>query len=497
MNAMDALPLNALLPLPDAEARLAALAERVRWELATLSYPARPWVRPLAHPEGPVHDVAIVGAGQCGLATAFALRQCAIPNVLLLDSAPAGATGIWRRFARMATLRTPKHVTGPELGFPALSIRAWFEARFGEAAWAALGKIGREDWDDYLNWLAQMLALPIAHGWRVTALTPERDGVLLLEAEATDGARRRVLARHVVLATGMDGNGAWAVPRIVSESLPRERYAHSAEPIDFARLRGRRVAVIGAGASAFDNAAMALEHGAVRVDLLARRESLPRVNPNRWLEFHGFLSHFADLPDAARWRAMHTLFAMSQPPPQESWDRCARHRQFHVQLGAPMETLGMADGAIRIGTPRGAVAADFLILGTGLAIDLARRPELAAIAPHAALWRDRYTPPPEMASDRMGGFPYLGPDLSFTERVPGAAPWITRVRSCSFGALVSTISSAGISMMRPTVERMARGVARQLFLEQADADHAALLAYDERELVSTALAADAAQKSSP
>jgi hypothetical protein len=494
---MDALPPFHLSALPDAGARLAALEARARWELATLSYPARPWVRPMAHPDGHVHDVVIVGAGQCGLVTGFALRQCAIHNLLLLDAAPPGAAGIWRRFARMATLRTPKHVTGPELGFPSLSVRAWFEARHGEAAWEALGKIGRETWHDYLNWLARQLDLPTEHGWRVTALAPHDTGVLALTVEHEDGARRRVLARHVVLGTGMDGNGGWTIPAMVRESLPRARYAHTAEPIDFARLAGRRVAVLGAGASAFDNAATALEHGAARVDLLARRESLPRVNPNRWIEFHGFLSHYAELPDALRWRYMRTLFAMSQPPPQETWDRCALHPQFHVHLGAPITALGMAGDAVHIATPRGDFVVDFLILGTGLTIDLAQRPELAAIAPHAALWRDRFAPPPGEESEAIGGFPYLGPDLSFTERVPGAAHWITRVRTCSFGSLVSTISSAGISMMRPTVERMARGIARQLFLEQAGADHVLLAAYDERELVSTALASDATRSQHP
>ncbi|EGH49635.1 hypothetical protein PSYPI_47513, partial [Pseudomonas syringae pv. pisi str. 1704B] len=39
---------------------------------------------------------------------------------------------------------------------------------------------------------------------------------------------------------------------------------------------GKRVAVIGGGASAMDSAATALEAGATRVDLLIRRAELPR-----------------------------------------------------------------------------------------------------------------------------------------------------------------------------------------------------------------------------
>ena len=49
--------------------------------------------------------------------------------------------------------------------------------------------------------------------------------------------------------------------------LPARAYAHSADDIDFRRLAGKRMGVLGVGASAFDNAATALEAGAARVDL--------------------------------------------------------------------------------------------------------------------------------------------------------------------------------------------------------------------------------------
>ncbi len=487
---MDALPPLRLPPLPDAPQRLAALEARAAWELEVLAYPAKPWVRPVTRAAGHVHDVVVVGAGQHGIATAFALRRAAIADVVVLEEASPGEAGIWRRFARMRTLRTPKHVTGPELGFPSLSVRAWFEARHGEAGWAALGKLPREDWHDYLLWLEAQLGLGVRHGWRVTGIAPLDAQVIALQAEQEDGARRRILARHVVLATGMDGTGAWTAPEAITRALPREAWAHTTEAIDFARLSGRRVVVVGAGASAFDNAAMALEAGAARVEMLVRRAELPRVNPNRWMERTGFLNHFADLPDAQKWRFMRDLFARSQSPPQESWDRCAAHPGFAVHAGAPVEAVAMQDAAIAIATPRGRFDADFLILGTGLVVDLARRPELAAVAAEAALWRDRFAPPPGDEDAVLGGFPYLTPGLAFTERVPGRAPWLSRLRCCGFGAMVSVASSAGISMLRPTVERMAGDIVRDVFLEQAEDDLASLRAYDERELVSTRLASD-------
>ena len=70
------------------------------------------------------------------------------------------------------------------------------------------------------------------------------------------------LARTVVIASGYDGAGQWRVPSFVSTVLPADRYDHTNGPIDFDRLRGRRLAVLGHAASAFDNAGTALRRRA-------------------------------------------------------------------------------------------------------------------------------------------------------------------------------------------------------------------------------------------
>jgi cation diffusion facilitator CzcD-associated flavoprotein CzcO len=151
----------------------------------------------------------------------------------------------------------------------------------------------------------------------------------------------------------------------------------------------------------------------------------------------------------------------------------------------------MEGEAIRLETPRGAIEADFLVVGTGLVVDLSLRPELAALAPHAALWRDRFAPAEAERDAALGAFPYLTSDFAFTERHPGRAPWLSRIRCSSFAAMASTASSGGISTLRPTVERIAGGIARDLFLAQAEADHAALAAYAEPELDDLRLASEA------
>ena len=109
---------------------LPALEARLRQDLQWLCLPAKPWV-PVRTVDGQeVLDVAIVGGGMGGLALAASLRNLGV-QARIFDKAPAGFEGPWATTARMETLRSPKELTGPALGLPALTFRAWFEAQFG------------------------------------------------------------------------------------------------------------------------------------------------------------------------------------------------------------------------------------------------------------------------------------------------------------------------------------------------------------------------------
>ena len=478
--------------MPAPNPALDELAERARFELACVDYPAREWVQPRFSDGAKVLDVAIVGGGQNGLAVAFRLLRERVTNIRILDRSPRGLSGPWRSYARMATLRTPKHVSGPELGIAALSVRAWYEAKFGAEAWAKLHKIGREDWHDYVLWLQATLGIETTNDAEVTDIEPLADGVLALTATIA-GRSERILARNVVLATGIEGSGRWLVPEAISSALPKSLYAHTAEAIDFAALSGKRVAVIGAGASAFDNAACALEAGAA-VDVFVRRKRLPDVNPNRWIEFAGFMRHFGDLPDAVKWSFMSAFFAMNQPPPQETFDRCARFPSFDLFLGSPIESLAVEGGRIRLATPHGAGHYDYLIVGTGFSVDVGSRPELARFADRIALWEDRYTPPPGEENAVLARHPYLTGAFQFTEKVPGEAPFLKNIYSHTFGAMASLGGAAGISQLKFSADRIAFGITRQLFLDDAADYVPSLKAYDTVELDISAFAAERARR---
>src|SRR5699024_9280543 len=162
------------------------------------------------------------------------------------------------------------------------------------------------------------------------------------------------LARRVVLATGRKGLGGPAIPDFIDRSLFPSFAAHTADEIDFSSLRGRHVAVVGAGASAWDNAAVALENGAAVVDMFARRRVLA-------------------------------------PTPHDAVDRVLEAGdRFKLTLGCRFRAIEPEGESVRLVFGSGEDRADFVIVGTGFSVDVARSELLAPFADRIALWRDRY-----------------------------------------------------------------------------------------------------------
>lgn len=460
---------------------LDALEARLRQDLEWLELPAKSWVLPRQADGVRVADVAVIGGGMCGLAAAAALRLKGIDNIRVLDQAPEGQEGPWITFARMETLRSPKALAGPALGLPALTFRAWFEAQFGTAAWDRLDKIPRAQWMEYLVWYRRVMGVPVENGVSVTLLRPRLDGLLALETEAASG-REAILARRVVLATGRDGLGGPWMPGMADHIAPRFR-AHSSDSIDFAALRGRRVAVVGAGASAMDNAATALEAGCASLDMFVRRAALPRINKFTGIGSQGVVHGFAGLPDEWKWHYLHYVFGQQTPPPRDSTLRVSRHPQARLHLSSPILALEEAGDAVRVTTPKGRFEVDFIIFATGFRTDLALRPELRLIAPHILFWGDRFTPQPGQENEELATSPDLAPDFSFREKAPGACPALPRIHCFNYPATLSAGKLTGdIPAVSAGADRLARAIARALFVEDRAEHFARLQAYDTPEL---------------
>jgi cation diffusion facilitator CzcD-associated flavoprotein CzcO len=458
---------------------LAALEARLRQDLEWLELPGKPWVPRREADGAPVTDVVIIGGGMCGLAAHAALRLMGIDNSRVLDRAPAGQEGPWVTYARMETLRSPKALAGPALGLPALTFRAWFTAQFGAGAWERLGKIPRGQWMEYLGWYRRVMTVPVENGVAATLLRPREDGLLAVE---TDDAGT-ILARRVVLASGRDGLGGRYVPEM-AEGIDRRFWAHSRDAIDFAALRGKRVAVVGAGASAMDNAATALEAGCARLDLLVRRAKLPAINKFTGIGSQGVVHGFAALPDEWKWRFLHHALSEQTPPPRDSTLRVSRHPHAHLHLSCPVLGLEEADGTLRVSTPEGVLEVDFIIFGTGFRVDLTERPELALVADQIRFWSDRFTPPDGLAQPELESSPDLAPDFAFQEKVAGACPALARIHCFNYPSTLSHGKLTGdIPAVSAGAQRLAQAITQHFFVEDREDHFARLQDYATPELL--------------
>lgn len=453
---------------------LDALEQRVRFDLACLNYPPPNWMVPSPH-----SDVVVIGAGMAGLVLTFSLLRNGIRNIRCIDRNPAGFEGPWVTYARMETLRSPKVLTGPAAGIPSLTFRAWFVAQFGHDAWEALDKIPRVMWMEYLRWYRQVLALPIENGVEVTRIRP-CEGMLALEL--ADGGR--VLTRKVVMATGREGLGRARIPEFMRD-IPRRLWAHTSDDIAFSALRGRRVVVIGGGASGMDNAAEALEAGCAELRMLIRRKDLPRINKLTGIGSAGFTNGYREMSEAWRWRTMYYSDETGPPAPRNSTLRVSRHRNAYFHLGSGIEDVRLRDDHVAVRSTRGkSFVADFIILATGFTVETAARPEIAEFADAIATWADRYTPPAELASAELGGFPYLGPHFQFTEKRPGVAPFLADIHCFNHAASLSLGKVAGdVPGISTGAAWLANGIAAEFYNRDIEAHWQVLLDFDRPELL--------------
>ena len=190
------------------------------------------------------------------------------------------------------------------------------------------------------------------------------------------------------------------------DGVPKDRFAHSSYDIGFAELEGKRVAVIGVGASAVENAAEAAEAGAREVRLLARRKKMPTINKMMGIGSFGFSAGFAALPDEWRWRFIHYSFVTQTPAPHGSTRRANRQDAVSFHLGAPVTDVRFEGDRLLIDIDGGRhLATDFLILGTGFTTDPLARTEFGKVAAEIQLWEDVYTPPEDDATPISAAFP--------------------------------------------------------------------------------------------
>ncbi|HEY5059686.1 MAG TPA: NAD(P)/FAD-dependent oxidoreductase [Gaiellaceae bacterium] len=188
-------------------------------------------------------DVAVVGAGSAGLATAELLRRAGV-DALLLEAGPEPGAAWRERYDRLH-LHTPRLLSGlPGRRIP---------RRYGR--W-----VSRDDLLAYLRKYAE--PLDVRPNSRVRRI--EHDG----EAWRLDLDDEPLSARVVIVATGYNGKP------FIPDWPGRDRFAgeliHSSEYRNAMPFRDRDVLVVGAGNSGAEIATDVAEGGAVRARLSVR-----------------------------------------------------------------------------------------------------------------------------------------------------------------------------------------------------------------------------------
>lgn len=204
-------------------------------------------------------EVAIIGAGPYGLSLAAHLRSAGVPHrhfgfpmSLWRTSMPRG---MYLKSQGFASNLSDPDGTHTLRNFCRETGRAYADYGLPVALRTFL---------DYGEWF-QLHRCPDVEEVQVTELS-ERAG--RFELGLLDGGRVR--ARHAVVAAGVEHFAHLPQPLA---HLPRQLCTHSSAHDDLSVFTGKEVAVIGAGQSALEAAAL-LHEGGAKVTLVARRSEL-------------------------------------------------------------------------------------------------------------------------------------------------------------------------------------------------------------------------------
>lgn len=343
--------------------------------------------------------VAVIGAGPHGLATVAHLRGAGVDVRCFGDP-----LGFWRHnMPAGMILRSPiraTHIADPKRE---LTIES-FEKDTGRSL--RRPSLLLDEFTDYGAWFQQRV-VPDLDRRRVVEVRRGPGGFVL---SLDDGDTLE--ASHVVVAAGIAPFANRPEP---FASLLASVVSHSSDHDTLASFAGRRVAVIGAGQSALESAALLSEAGA-DVEVLVRAEQInwlpddsqPGASPRRHIDIPlpptavgGRLSGWiAAAPDAFRCVPASAKPWVSQRclrPAGSGWLR-PRLERVVLSRGVSATRAHAHDGGVRLELDDGSERiVDHVLLGTGFAIDV-RHYQLLA---------------PDLAAELQTseGYPRLGPGL--------------------------------------------------------------------------------------
>lgn len=387
----------------------------------TVSQTAEPRVR-TGVPGSPDYDVTIVGAGPYGLSAAAHLKAKGLgvrvfgePMEFWANTMPEGML--------LRSPRVASNLSDPDAAF---TLDA-YQAASGQEPSAP---VSLKTFVEYGRWFQHQLGSSLEKT-TVTQVT-RQSGAYSLTLENGNVVR----SRRVVVAAGI---GPFCRKPSVFRDLAPEQVSHCYEGRKISELKKMRVAVIGAGQSALESAAILHEAGG-EVEVIARIPQLRFIGQHQWLHNLGLISKMLYSPhdigpagisrmvahpgfmyyvplglkDKVRTRAIRPAGARWLP---------TRLQPVKISTGRTIRTAQWERGEIRLtlddGTER---RVDHVLCGTGYNVDISR---------YKFLSRELVA-----ATEQLNGYPKLTAGLASS--VPGLH-FVGAPAARSFGPLLQFV----------------------------------------------------------
>jgi cation diffusion facilitator CzcD-associated flavoprotein CzcO len=229
-------------------------------------------------------SLLVIGAGPYALSCAALAREHGIDTVTV-----GRPMGFWRRHMPAGMLLR----SGPDWHLDASGVHtleAYLEERTVDPADVDPLPIGL--FLDYAEWFRQAKGIGVREDLVVDLTKPDDRFEAVLESG------ERIVADAVVAAPGIrnfTNLPAWA------GSVPAGRAAHTCDLVRFEDLSGARVLIVGGRQSAYEWAALLVEQGAARIDLVHRHD-VPRFERVSWKFVDAYLETTVRVP--GWWRSL-------------------------------------------------------------------------------------------------------------------------------------------------------------------------------------------------